>query len=228
MNSLIPTKSPLHRLGKNYVVYTGTVYTPSHFYVIKKKYIHRIEKYSGIIEKYLKEFPIFEMGLLEPLDIGSCAIKIAETWLRANILQTTNGFATINLVDLGGILVVNNYDLRPLPPRIKRGQGLAIRVHLENTEPKTEGPWPDSESYFLHDILTKRPLKMKGIYCRGHGDSMSLGVKLRDKPTGLDIKRILITRGLTIDGSVADRLLTDIPSNHIEILLSPRMATHYI
>lgn len=224
MNPPIPMKSPLKRIGNKYVVYTGTIYSPSHFYVIKAKNVPKVEKYSRAVDKYLRDFPIFDAGMLGPLQAGSCAVKIADSWLRGNILAINNGFAALDLVDIGGVLRFNTYDLRPLPPTLTLSTGKAIRVHLSNLEPKFEGAWPESETRFLEDLLARRPLKMKGIHCRGGCTSLTLGIELHDRPTGLDIRRILLNRGFATEGFIPETLLTDIPSQRVDILIEPNIS----
>lgn len=217
MNPPIPMKSPLTRLGKNYVVYTSAIISPSQFYVVKEKNLLKMGKYSRAIEKFLEDFPIFDMGIMGPLQNGSCAVKVADHWLRANILEIRDGSATLELVDIGGMLRANIYDLRRLPPALTLSTGKAIRVGLNNLEPKFKGPWPNDESQFFGELLAGRPLNLTGVNCHGENGSVTLGIELHDQASELDIRQILLDRGFANQRFTNDPLLTTAPA----ILINP-------
>ncbi|KAK0156798.1 hypothetical protein PV327_011615 [Microctonus hyperodae] len=174
----------------------GNILTPSHFYIILKHEEWKLDKYSEDIQDFHQRTFIYNPVILTPRHLYSC--KIQNKWRRVVLLKTIRGECTIAPIDLGGVTIVDEDELKELPLHLLAPPPLAIRAHLVGLLPALHNIWSLDSANFVADLLCCHPYGAYFFYF--HTDTHSYGINIVNSTGTLNIRQALINESLARPG----------------------------
>lgn len=225
MNPPVEIKDPAKYVGKSRKVLPGMIYSPSHFYLIKKSNLKEILKFHWQIKETVEySHPSVIIG---PFQGEACAVKVQNTWLRGNVLQCRPRLRHVQLLDVGGNAWLAADDVKNLPASLAKIPGKAFRAHIPDIVPREDGPWSIEAIHYFEGIITSGALKMKGLTDFSANRIKSLGVELTYPRDPINIKQSLLHRQTATNGRPSENLIQDIPLTDYTIPLTlPELLIH--